>query len=198
MIKKYSNDSLEAIAEGFLSNREMHDGRALRLEAAIEFHGYQIFPVPGLAEIAEAYVPIKDGYIFVDEEQYMNVETFRWRFTLAEELAHILIHRPLFKGMSVEQIIDFQNKLADEEYLAMEREAKYLAGCLLMPQTEYRNRFNHFCTIQSSRVLNELKVFTYVVRQLSYDFNASFHSVALRGLKLKLLNQQQFDDLMES
>jgi hypothetical protein len=36
------------------------------------------------------------------------------------------------------------------------------------------------------------------VRQLSYDFNVSFHSVALRALKLDLFDQQQFDDLMEA
>ncbi|MCX6923483.1 MAG: ImmA/IrrE family metallo-endopeptidase [Verrucomicrobia bacterium] len=198
MIKVYGNKSLEAIAEGFLSKHGTYDGRALRLEAAIESYGYQIFAVPGLAEVAEAYVPIKQGYIFVDEEQYMNAETFRWRFSLAEELAHILIHRPLFQGMSVDQIIEFQNKLTDDEYLTMEREAKYLAGCLLMPQREYRSRFDQFYAIQSSRVSSELKILRFVVRQLSFDFNASFHSVALRGLKLDLIDQQQFDDLMES
>jgi Zn-dependent peptidase ImmA (M78 family) len=154
--------------------------------------------VPGLAEIAEAYVPLKEGYIFVDEDQYMNAETFRWRFTLAEELAHILIHRPMFKGMSVEQITQFQDSLTDEQYLAMEREAKYLAGSLLMPQTGFTERFRHFYELQSSRVTNELMIHRYVVRQLSFDFNVSFHSVALRALKLNLFDQQQFDDLMES
>jgi Zn-dependent peptidase ImmA (M78 family) len=198
MIKVYGTESLEAIAEGFLSKHGQYDGRALRLEAAIESYGYQIFPVPGLGEVAEAYVPIREGYILVDEEQYMNAETFRWRFTLAEELAHILIHRPLFEGMSVPDIIAFQNNITDPEYLTLEREAKYLAGCLLMPQEQYRSRFNQFLGIQSSRVSSELRIFRYVVRQLSYDFNVSFHSVALRALKLDLFDQQQFDDLMEA
>lgn len=197
-IKLFGRPALEKIAQEFLETHGLRDNRALRVETAIESFGYRIFSFPGLAEIAEAYVPVKPGYIFVDEEQYLGIDSFRWRFSLAEELAHILIHRPMFEGMTLEQIIEFQNEITDKEYLALEREAKYLAGCLLMPADEYKKRFVHFWDLQSSRIQNELTVLRYVVRQVSYDFNVSVHSVALRALNLELIDQQQFDDLMDS
>jgi Zn-dependent peptidase ImmA (M78 family) len=161
--------------------------------------GYYIFQVPGLAEIAEAYVPAKPGYIFVDEDQYQKaVISFRWRFTIAEELAHILLHRPFFEGKSTKQISQIRDGFSDDDYRIIEKNAKYLAGCILMPRTEFKARFGHFAEIQSQKTSNRLHLLRYVVRQLSMDFNISCYSVSLRALHLGLIDQEQLDDLIES
>jgi Zn-dependent peptidase ImmA (M78 family) len=197
-VKNHSNESLEKIAEDFLKKygQGKYDGHALLIEVLIESFGYYIFPVPGLAEIAEAYVPVKRGYIFVDEEQYQNaVISFRWRFTIAEELAHILLHRPLFEGKSAKQIVQIQEGFSDEDYRIIEKNAKFLASCILMPKEDFKTRFIHFTTIQSQRTSNSLQILKYVVRQLNMDFNVSCYSVSLRALHLNLIDQQQMDDL---
>jgi hypothetical protein len=200
-VKNYTNEELEHIAEDFLSRRAQgkYDGRSLRIESLIESLGYYIFSVPGLAEIAEAYVPAMPGYIFVDEDQYQqSVISFRWRFTIAEELAHILIHRPLFEGKSAAEITEIQQAFSDEEYRIIEKNAKYLAGSILMPMEVFQSRFEYFADIQyQKKVVNSLKILKYIVRQLSMDFNVSCHAVSMRSMQLGLIDQQQLEDLQE-
>lgn len=200
LYKGYSHDHLDALAEDFLGKyaKGKYDGRALRIESLIESYGYTIFQIPGLSEIAEAYVPAKPGYIFVDEEQYLNGASFRWRFTMAEELAHILIHRPLFDGKTIDQIKSMQAKLTDDEYRRIEQDAKYLAGCLLMPKNDFKDRFHHFFNLQAQRSSNFLTIIRYAVRQLNFDFNVSCYSVGLRAFHLGLIDQSQLDDLLQS
>jgi len=197
--KSHSREELEKIAEEFLQKNTAgkYDNRALMIEAVIEGIGYTIHPVPGLAEIAEAYVPAKKGYIFVDEEQYMNGSSFRWRFTMAEELAHILIHRPIFDDKSSEEIVRIQEAFTDSEYRRIEQDAKYLAGCLLMPKEVFLARFKHFFDFQSQRSSNYLNILYYVMRQLSMDFNVSCQSVSIRALHLDQIDQSDLEDLLE-
>jgi Zn-dependent peptidase ImmA (M78 family) len=199
-VKNHSNEDLETIAENFLAQRARgkYDGHSLRIEALIESTGYYIFQIPGLAEIAEAYIPAMPGYIFVDEEQYLNGISFRWRFTIAEELAHVLIHRPLFEGKSSKEIIKIQDGYTDADYRIIEKNAKFLAGSILMPRGVFRERFAHFQALQSQRSANVLDILKYAVRQLSRDFNVSCYAVALRALHLEIIDQQQLDDLIES
>jgi hypothetical protein len=200
-VKNYSNESLERIAGDFLKKyaQGKYDGHALRIEALIESFGYYIFQIPGLAEIAEAYVPAKPGYIFVDEDQYQwNAISFRWRFTIAEELAHILLHRPIFEGKSAKQIAQIQDGFSDDDYRIIEKNAKFLASCVLMPKEVFKTRFEHFTAIQSQKTSNYLNVLKYAVRQLNMDFNVSCFSVSLRALHLHLIDQQQLEDLLET
>jgi len=197
-IKKYSHGELEKIAEDFLNKwgGGKYDGRMVRIEALIEGYGYSIWPFPGLSQIAEAYIPAMDGYIFVDEFEY-NRSSKRLRFTLAEELAHILVHRPLFAGKSPAQIKQFQQEITAAEYKIIEQNAKYLAGAILMKQEFFRERFKHFSEIQSVRTNNNLHILRYVVRELNLDFDTSCYAICLRALHLGLIDQEQLDDLME-
>jgi Zn-dependent peptidase ImmA (M78 family) len=158
--------------------------------------GYSIIPVPGLADIADAYIPITGKRIYIDEEQYLSA-SFRVRFTLAEELAHILLHVPLFQGKSSKEIEELRDNISDTEYQAMERQAKHLAGCLLMPPAVFRDRFDHFYSIKSQRTPNQRRILLFVFRQLSIDFNVSSHSCAVRGLKLGLIDQDQMDEMSD-
>lgn len=196
-IPSYTDEQLEKKAEEFLAEYAKRDGCALLLELVIENFGYEIFPVPGLAVIAEAYIPAKPGLIFMDEEQYMS-SSFRGRFTLAEELAHIILHRPLFEGLNAQQIQEFQEKLSDPQYQQIEREAKYLAGALLMPRQMFMERFKTHQEIQRERQQNELQILRRTIRSLNIDFNASCHSIAIRAMCVGLIDQQQLDDYLST
>jgi Zn-dependent peptidase ImmA (M78 family) len=198
-MKHHSFGELEAIAAGFLSKhgKGKYDGVSLLIEAIIEGSGFYIWAVPGLKEKAEAYVPVRGNKIYVDEDQYRSATSFRSRFTLAEELAHILIHRPLFAGMDTPEIIKFQKAIPDADYLRMERNAKYLAGALLMKKDVFEKRFNHFWQKQQSRTPVPVFVFRYVVRRLSSDFFVSCHAAAIRSRHLGLVTQAQLNELLE-
>jgi Zn-dependent peptidase ImmA (M78 family) len=178
----------------------MRDNRMLLIEHLIESSvvGYTITPVRGLADIADAYIPVVGKRIFIDEEQYLSAHSYRFRFTLAEELAHILLHVPLFKGKSPKEIQSMRDSISDDDYKWIEMEAKYLAGCLLMPKSDFVERFKHFYGIKSQQTTNQRKILVYVFRQLNIDFNVSCVSCAIRALKLKLIDQDQYDEVSES
>jgi Zn-dependent peptidase ImmA (M78 family) len=199
-IKNHSDIELEQIADSFLNQwaKGKYDGRSLNLELLIEGFGYHIWPFPNLSQIAEAYVPAKRGYIFIDEEQYLNPWSFRVRFTLAEELAHILLHRPMFEGKTSAQIKALQQEITDSQYRIIEKNAKYLAGAILMKRSLFRDRFEFFFRQQSIRTSSRLQILRYVVRELSRDFNVSCYAIAIRSRDLDLIDQQQLDDLMEA
>jgi Zn-dependent peptidase ImmA (M78 family) len=198
-MKHYTNGELEAIAADFLARHGSgkYDGVSLRIEALIEGFGFYIWSVPGLKEKAEAYVPVRGNKIYVDEDQYQSATTFRFRFTLAEELAHILIHRPLFDGMSTAEIIKFQKAIPDADYLRMERNAKYLAGALLMKKTLFERQFNLLWQRQRSNTQVPVFILRYVIRRLSLAFFVSCHSASIRSLHLRLISQTQFNELAE-
>lgn len=121
--KLYKREEIEAIAADFLAGlgNGKYDHRTLRIDWVIESLGIEIVPVPGLMEIAEAYLPIEGKRIFVDESQYAS-HSLRWRFTLAEELAHWLLHKPWFDGKTVEEVQKMQSAFTDKEYLTIEQD----------------------------------------------------------------------------
>ncbi len=187
----------EAVAQEWLKEHGKYDFRSLDIELSLEASGYRIFPVAGLAEIAEAFISSLVQYIFIDEDQYMGVGSFRGRFTLAEELAHDLLHRPLFRGKSHTEIVSYQEKITDAEYKSIERGAKNLAGALLMPAHLFDPRFNHFWGLQRPKVQSDLVALRYVFRQLNFDFNVSVHAVAVRARVRGLIDEEQLEDYLE-
>jgi Zn-dependent peptidase ImmA (M78 family) len=197
-IKQWSNSELEAEAAKLLSQFAVYDNRALIIEEVIGKYGLKIFPKKGLSEIAEAFLPIKPGIIFIDQDQFDDgTYALRVRFTLAEELAHNVIHRPMFDGLSVDEVIKFQKSLTDAEYERIEHDAKYMAGAMLMPEAAYRQRFNYFMLSQAGNPHSQVTKLRYVMRQLSYDFCVSVQSVSLRGVFLGLIDWVQYNELME-
>ena len=127
-----STDELELIAEHFLSGQDAWyiDGVAVRIEEMLENQGYDIWPVRGLNPILAGYLPISGKRIFVDEVMQVT-DMHAYRFTLAEEQAHELIHRPFFRGWSAQAINDFRESMSHAKYVAFEREVKLLSGLVM-------------------------------------------------------------------
>jgi len=91
-----------------------------------------------------------------------------------------------------------QESFSDDDYRIIEKNAKFLASCILMPREAFKSRFEHFTAIQSQKTANYLNVLKYTVRQLNLDFNVSCFSISLRALHLRLIDQQQLEDLLET
>lgn len=196
-VPKRSHAEIEALASKLTpEGKGLFDGRSLRVEALVSYVGLTLMPVRGLAEIAEAYIPFKRGFIFIDEDQYLDGQSYRYRFTICEEIAHDALHRPLFDGMSVEQVQKAQGELTTKEYLQIEWEAKHLAACLLMRPAWFKERYMHLYAVQRDRCANPIATLKYVVRQLSGHFNVSCHSVAIHARSLGFLDQVELDELL--
>lgn len=85
---------------------------------------------------AYAFIDTTAKVIFIDAE-LMNEARLekKYRFTLAEELAHFLIHRQLFTNChTVEDRMKIEEMLDERTEAYMESNAKALASAILMPK----------------------------------------------------------------
>ena len=136
---------IEHIAEHFISecDRQSSDGDQILLEQVLEERGHYVFAVAGLAARTPGFLPLEGQIIYVDE-QMMMTRPHDYRFTLAEGLAHSLIHRPYFESWNAAEIREYLAELSEEAYANYEHEARYLAACILMPGRAFTERMQRF------------------------------------------------------
>jgi hypothetical protein len=131
-------EELEAIAQKFL--REHHPTLELPIpiEEIVEFElGLDIVPVPNLFRDfrVEGWLSHNEQAIYVDERQCEEMET-RYRFSLAHEVGHLLLHSDLYREVelrSFEDWLAFQDTLDPELRDSLEWQARSLAGRILVP-----------------------------------------------------------------
>ncbi len=183
-----SAEELELKASYFLSQFDdwCFDGSQTLIEEILDEQGYDIWPVPGLAPFLEGFVPIVGKRIFVDEF-LMTLDLHAYRFTLAEEQAHEILHRPFFRGWRTEEIMTFRDSLTSEEYLMFEREARYLAACLLMPRQAFVQRVQTLCGLIISLRSDRYKESERLYKMLSEEFNVDPYAVVWRCEQLGLV-----------
>ena len=104
-----------------------------------------IVPFAGLKEELE-----NDGFlardfttIHIDQYVYFNVEV-RYRFSLAHELGHLVLHRQAFRDLavdSVEEWADMYDSIDEDDSNKLEFQANSFAGYLLIPDFALSSRF---------------------------------------------------------
>lgn len=81
--------------------------------------------------------------IYVDEYLYTNLDR-AYRFTLAHELGHIVLHRDFYRSIKIKGLSDWKRFIADVEekdYQYLELQANNFGGLLLVPQKELAEHF---------------------------------------------------------
>lgn len=116
------------------------------IEEIIEFHfGIDIIPIPELLNIFEI-----DGWtssdlktINVDDFIYKHREN-RYRFTLAHELGHVVLHKKIFNCYNFNKIEEwkcFYNEVDETSYSWLESQAYNFAGLILVPPIYLKKYF---------------------------------------------------------
>ena len=118
----------------------------------------------------------------------------RYRFTLAEELAHLLIAE-IFPGESEAGIVAGIDGFDDSEYGDFERNAKYLAGALLMPKERFIERFKALEALFSAGTASRPRILYSVIRMLGKEFRVSDPSVGIRAKLLGLVPEEDLGTL---
>jgi hypothetical protein len=140
-----SKDELRHRANRFLA--EHHPGRAIPvpIEFIVESRfGVDIVPIPGLqAEFDVVAFITKDMCeIRVDEYIYLHRPN-RYRFSLAHELAHRILHPDLWSAIAFQDVQSWkaviQESLPEREYGFIEFHANFFAGLVLVPEPELRS-----------------------------------------------------------
>jgi hypothetical protein len=137
-IPVYSYEDLRKKADDFLHKHHPSGDIPVPIEEIVEFDfGINIVPVLGLQREfeVEGFTSGDLKNIYVDEYVYTDRIT-RYRFTLAHEIGHIVLHRHLYsahKFKSIDGWKEFINSLTEKEHSWLEYQGYAFAGLVLVP-----------------------------------------------------------------
>src|SRR2546422_9709528 len=102
-----------------------------------------IIPVPGLKDQigVEGFLSRDRDAIYVDE-RVSNAVPSRYRFTLAHEIGHLVLHEALYRAADFKtpaEWLEFQSSLPEQDYSRYEFQAYCFGGLLLAPKTPLAN-----------------------------------------------------------
>jgi Zn-dependent peptidase ImmA (M78 family) len=178
-----SYDDLRRHAEEFLD--EFHEERTLPvpIEEIVEFDfELQVIPIDGILDDLEvdAFLTSDLERIYVDQF-VMDHRPTRFRFSLAHELGHFLLHRPLYEQSRIRSVKDWetlQASISAEDYSWFEFQANAFAGLVLVPSPELRERFDVGVTAARREGMSDATLWSdagkgYVAQWLGEQFDVS-------------------------
>src|SRR3990167_7014495 len=135
----YSYDVLCKKADDFLRTNNPSAAIPVPIEEIVEFEfNINIVPILGLQREfeVEGFTSSDLKNIYVDEYVYTNYLK-RYRFTLAHEIGHIVLHRNLYRTnrfSSIAEWKEFINSMTEEEHGWLEYQGYAFAGLNLVPR----------------------------------------------------------------
>lgn len=135
----YSYEDLCKKADEFLCTHNPSGTIPVPIEKIVEFEfDINIVPVLGLQrEIeVEGFTSSDLKNIYVDEYVYTEYIN-RYRFTVAHEIGHIVLHRNLYRSnrfSSIAEWKEFINSMTEEEHGWLEYQGYAFAGLILAPR----------------------------------------------------------------
>lgn len=150
-----SKDALRRQAADFLQTHNEGREVPVPIEWIVESRfNIDIVPMPGMQDHFDvvAFLTKDLKEIRIDEYVYRRVPT-RYRFSLAHELAHRILHSDVWQAISFEDIESWKafvtDPISDKEYSYLEFHANFFAGLALVPSPELRERFRE-CVAKAS------------------------------------------------
>lgn len=115
----------------------------------VEFElGIEIRTILNLKEAGDVDALLLGDFntIVVDQNDFLNERSQnRLRFSVAHEVGHFTLHRDIFSQIeysSIAELINFFDKIPDEQYYWIEQHAYEFAGCLLVPREKLIEKLN--------------------------------------------------------
>jgi len=112
------------------------------IEEIVEFQfDLNIIPFPNLKRNSQidGFLAFDCSAIYVDQYQ-LEHHPSRYRFTLAHELSHLILHKDIYREASIETLDDYirwHEELDEYVRSAYEFQAMNLAGRILLPKTTF-------------------------------------------------------------
>ena len=185
----YTVDSLENIARCTVLQHDPHflkfDPQAVPIEQVVEGFGLSIdyMRLRYNKDLLGRMIFNDDvvTYFDVDEDKYKCVEVpartmliestlldrpqsyGRYRFTLAHELAHWILHKKIFTGDNAEAAL---YKTDSRTKNAVEWQANYLAAAILMPAGAVKRAFHQENTTLNAKIKQLAKIFEVSVEAM--------------------------------
>ncbi len=149
-------------ADAFLRGYPSRIGPPVQIEEIVDLDmGIDIVPVPRLLDDLEI-----DGFtasdlsrVYVDMSVYQHPVEHRYRFTLAHEIAHMVLHRKVFERFqfsNTREYKDFVLSVDDEDLSWLEWQAYSFAGLVLVPSDHLEVTFRE--QLDDPRVQDQIQV----------------------------------------
>lgn len=147
-IPHLSYENLRAKADALLCAHNPSGLIPVPIEQIVEFRfGINIVPIPGLQAVheADAFTSKDLRTIMVDLSVLESRSPYRYRFSLAHELAHVVLHREVFAAIHFSTLDEWKRVVMslpepDREWL--EWQAYNFAGLVLVPREDLRQRLD--------------------------------------------------------
>ena len=153
--------------------------------------GLKIILISGLIKNfgVNAFINQNFDSIVIDEGMYTK-QPERIRFTIAEEIGHLFLHKDWYskdgpKGL--EEYITWQEKLDNKLFDYIERQARTFASMVLMPEKVLKERWDQF--VSQNRIPDPCSVFDLpdTFPELAQEFEVTADSLLVRLSFLKLV-----------
>jgi hypothetical protein len=140
-------DALRKIANRFLMEHHPSGEIPIPIEEIVEFElELDIVPVPGLQDEFDIEAFITSDLTEIRVDQFIQSKRpARYRFSLAHEVAHFLVHQDIFKELrkfsTIAEWKDVITTIPEEPYSWIEWQAYALAGLILVPSITLKDLF---------------------------------------------------------
>jgi len=141
-----SYEGINESVEEFLEKNSLGDSFPVPIDKVIEFrYEIDIVPFPNLQRDfdIDGFISGDLSCIYVDDFVFKK-RPFRYRFTLAHEIGHLILHKDLIRNIrptSVAEWQDFIIQVDQEAYEWVEWQAYTFAGMVLVPRGPLREDF---------------------------------------------------------
>lgn len=209
VLREYSINEIERVAAEFHKNLGNLFSIPVDIEHILELQDRVVLDIyPGLAAnhklMGMAGID-ENGKIFVYiDAELADISSMknRYRMTIAEELAHVILHREAIQVVTKPN--DFLNIQQHHKWEKYERNAKRLAAALLMPVKELLNHSRQSYTNIISKLPEEYK-FTnpdaikhQIARLLAEKYEVSYQSMNIRLTEWPIAVFQKINEAMEN
>lgn len=185
-------DELRKYADDFLNRYHPDENLPIPIEEIVEFQlKLNIIPIKELKNIHDI-----DGWltsdlrsIIVDEYQIEHFEN-RYRFTLAHEVSHLVLHKKVYESANISKTgdyLEFIKQLEETGLVAnFEWQANNLAGLILVPEYHLLQEAKkissvHIKNTSTDDIIKHTEIFWDLVKwKLSKAFNVSEKTIDIR------------------
>lgn len=152
-IPHYSRAELKRLSRVFLAEH-WNDQLPVDIEEIADLRlSLDIVDIPGLKDSlldSDAALTVDLKWVYVDPHQRI-VNPGRFRFTLAHEVAHLVLHGDYLLTLPLDSEDDWKRYLMETDRLTashMERDANIFAGYILAPDEPLQDHFDRLCAPQ--------------------------------------------------
>jgi Zn-dependent peptidase ImmA (M78 family) len=188
----YNIYDIKKAAADFLSQNNTELIVPVPIEEIVEIKlGIRIILIRGLIRDfgVNAFISNTFDRIVIDEVMYTK-QPQRIRFTIAEEVGHLILHKDWYlqNGPKItESYLDWQEKIDGKTFDYIERQAKTFAGMILIPEPVIINRWQKYC--DRNNITSPCNVFdlTDTFPELANEFDVTPDSLLVRLSIIRLI-----------